>query len=154
MRIQRSILLLSRVFLFVLLFSCSASRKAVPSQIGLLPLDGYSYNYSGTESVTDTVFRVIQDEAGFNASFQTNYSTVRRPAFNGQTVVAIVMKSMPATPLHFSRAEVVGKAINVYAQPCTTCNRSNVVAATIPNVGNAQTVRFFINGERKASLKL
>lgn len=154
MRILRSILLLSILPLFVLLFSCSASRKAVASQIGLLPLDGYSYNYSNSEREADTLFRVIRDEALFNNSFHTSNSTARRPAFSGQTVVAIVMKSTPAIPLRFSRAEVVGKEVNVYTQPCTACGNSKVLAATIPNVGNAHTIRFFINGENKASLRL
>jgi hypothetical protein len=152
MHSQRSLLFLSFFPLVLLLYSCSTSRQAIPSQIGLLPLDGYRYTYSGSEA--DTLFRVIREETIFNASFQPNNATVRRPAFNGQTVVVLVTKSIPTAPLHFSRAEVVGKEINVYAQPCTTCDRSAVVAATIPNVSSAHNVRLFINGENKASVKL
>lgn len=140
--------------LSLLLFSCGSTRPLVPSQIGLLPLEGYSYRYAPGEGEPDTLFRVIRDEALFNASFVASNAGVRRPAFSGQTVVALVMRSVPATALHFSRAAVVGKQINVYAQPCAACTKSNVVAATIPNVGHAQTVRFYIDGESRASLAL
>ncbi len=145
---------LSFFSLVVFLFSCGSSRPVLPSQIGLMPLEGYRYRYAPGESEPDTLFRVVREEASFNASFEASNATVRRPGFNGQTVIAIVMKSVPATALHFSRAEIVGKEINVYAQPCATCTRSNVVAATIPNVGNAQTVRFFVDGVSRASLEL
>ena len=140
------------VVLSFLLFSCSTTRHPVPSRIGLLPLD--AYNYSGSNLEADTVFRVFRNETVFNATFAATNTAARRPAFQGQTVVAIIMKSAPVTPLHFSRAEVAGKVINIYAQPCTGCSSSRVVMATIPNVNDARSVQFFINEESKARLEL
>lgn len=137
--------------LTLLQFACSSTRQAVPSQIGLLPLDGYEF--TAGNPVTDTAYRVIRSEADFDASFRAAASA-RRPAFHGQTVVAIVLKTAPSTPLHFSRAEKEGRMINVYAQTCTECSSSRAVMATIPTVGDARSVRFFINGENKAVLGL
>ncbi|HEV7333415.1 MAG TPA: hypothetical protein VGN63_20440 [Flavisolibacter sp.] len=136
----------------ILQYACSGTRNAMPSKIGLLPLE--AYDYTGSNPEADTVFRVIQNEIMFDASFRATSASARQPAFQGQTVVAIVMRAAPPTPLHFSRAEVSGTAINVYAETCTGCDRTRAVVATIPNVGNVRLVRFFIGGESKASINL
>ena len=147
-----SVLVLSTVIF--LLFACSSSRQASPSRIGLVPLGAYSFQ--GDDLVMDTVYRIIQNEDLFNAGFSAANASARRPGFDGQMVVAIIMKTAPATPLRFTGADVSGNVVNVYAQPCTgdDCENSRAVLATIPKVGNARTVQFFVNGERKASLSL
>ncbi|HEY1021441.1 MAG TPA: hypothetical protein VGE06_03980 [Flavisolibacter sp.] len=139
------------VFAF-LQYACSSTRQTVPSPIGLLPLD--AYEYSGSILATDTVYRIIRNDADFDAAFQASSASVRRPAFYGQTVVAILLKTTPSVPLQFSRAEKQGKVVNVYAQTCSGCSSSRVVLATIPNVGDARSVRFFVNGEPRTTLGL
>lgn len=136
----------------VVQFACSTTRQTIPSPIGLLPLDGYEY--SASTLATDTVYRIIRNEADFDAAFRAASASVRRPAFQGQTVVAFLLKTAPSMPLQFSRAEKQGKVVNVYAQTCSGCSGGRAVLATIPNVGDARSVRFFVNGELKTNLDL
>lgn len=141
------------IAVFALLqYACSSTRQTVASPIGLLPLD--AYEYSGSILAADTVYRIIRNDADFDATFKAVSASVRRPAFNGQTVVSILLKTAPSVPLQFSRAENQGKVVNVYAQTCSGCSNSRAVLATIPNVGDARSIRFFVNGELKTSLNL
>jgi hypothetical protein len=144
---------MAMLFFTSLLFACSSSRTATSSQIGLLPLE--SYNYTGESLTADTMYRVIRSEDVFTANFNAADAAARKPGFSGQTVVAILMKAA-ATPLKFTRAEVAGRIINVYAQTCSgaDCPSRSAVLATIPKVGSARAVQFFINGESKARLDL
>ncbi|MDQ3277361.1 MAG: hypothetical protein M3Q06_03485, partial [Bacteroidota bacterium] len=115
-----------------------------------------AYDFIGSEPAADTVYRVIRSEAVFNEIFRATDASARRPGFSGQTVVAILLKEAPAIPLQFTKAEVAGYIIHVYAQPCSSnnCGSSRVVLATIPNVGSARSVRFFVGGESKAVVTL
>ena len=131
---------------FIYLLSCSGTRSRTPSAIGLLPLEGYQP--APTVLTTDTSYRVFRSEEAFNRNFAATAQGTRRPAFEGQAVVAILLKAAPAVPLRFERAEVVGTAIHVFAQACTQpdCIAGQAVLATIPNVGRAREVQFFVDG--------
>jgi hypothetical protein len=135
------------------LFSCTAQRNSTPSAIGLVPLQDYRYAMNSLP--TDTVYSIYKSEETFNSQFAASSAAVRRPGFDGQWVVAIVLPTETATPLRFERAEVVGKTVNVYAQTCTdaACRNSPAILATIPKVGSALAVRFFINGEQKKAVE-
>ena len=92
---------------------------------------------------------VLTNQSDFDAAFGITTSgniNITYPSFNGQTVVACV--AQPTTnkvTIHFEKAEVVGKEINVY---CTTSETGEqlknaeipVALATVPKVMNATRV--------------
>jgi hypothetical protein len=129
--------------------ACTSSRIKNPSAIGIVPL--LQYNAQNVLPNKDTTYQVIQDAPTFRASF-TASSTARQPNFDGQMVVVVLTKQLPLQAFRFTRAEVAGKTINVYAQNCqrdtdSSCEKNTVVMAAIPKVGNARSVRFFVNNE-------
>ncbi|GAA4737324.1 hypothetical protein GCM10023229_15080 [Flavisolibacter ginsenosidimutans] len=122
-----------------------------PSAIGIVPLLQYSAQNVSVKA--DTTYQVIQDATTFHASFAAS-STARKPNFDGQMVVTILTKQLPSQAFRFTRAEVAGKTVNVYAQSCqrdadSTCEKSSVVMAAIPKVGSARSVQFFVNNQPK-----
>jgi hypothetical protein len=129
--------------------ACTSSRMKNLSSIGIVPLLQYSARNLSLKS--DTTYQVIQDTLTFRASF-TAAARARKPNFDGQVVVAILTKQLPSQAFRFTRAEVAGKTINVYAQNCqrdtdSTCEKNSIVLAAIPKVGNARSVHFFVNNE-------
>jgi len=129
------------------LISCSTAQKT-PSRIGLVPLEFY---VSRQAPPADTSYTVYRSEALFNAAFQPGTAS-RRPDFNGQTAVAIVLPATPsAMALRFDRAEIVGNTMHVYAQSCTAGSDAGCIAtpgilATTPRSGNVKSVNFWVNG--------
>ena len=137
----------------LLLFSCGTVQNQTPSRIGLSPLPNYSP--APGRFTTDTTFSVYKASADFSGDFSPAAAETRRPDFNGQMVVAMVVRNAAQTALQFDRAEVVGKTINVYAQTCRSqdCPAGPALVATIPKVSEATTVRFFINGESRSEVR-
>jgi hypothetical protein len=138
----------------VLLFSCGTVQNQTPSRIGLSPLQNYSP--APGHFTTDTTFSVYKTSADFSGDFSPAAAEARHPDFNGQMVMAIVVRSAAQPALQFDRAEVAGKTINVYAQTCGSqkCPAGPALLATIPRVGDARAVRFFINGENRREVQL
>lgn len=118
-----------------------------------MSLEGYRFKQ--TDMTADTTYTVYQREETFNSQFAASGDAVRRPGFDGQWVVAILLPAV-TTPLRFERAEMAGRTVNVYAQTCTgtDCSNTPSILATVPKAGNARSVRFFINGERKHEVQL
>lgn len=139
---------------FVLLLAgCEASRPSSPSPIGLVPL----LNYSATTAAPDTAYRVVRTDHELNA-LMTPAAGVVRPDFGGQVAVAIVLPEAAGQGLKFLRAEYVGTRVHVYAETCASgdagCTANRLVAATVPKVGSARTVAFFVNGTVRNEVKL
>jgi hypothetical protein len=135
----------------VFLFSCSVSRNQTPSRIGLVPLKNYSLANNNT--LQDTSYMAIQNEA----TFANTFTGPEKLDLYGKTAVAIVLTN-PAS-LQFDSAEYSGSNVNVYAQSCSTatqppCVTGKVFLATIPKVGGAKTVHFFINNNKRSSVQL
>ena len=138
------------IFASVIL-SCSVSRNQTPSRIGLVPMKNYSLVNNNT--VQDTTYMAIQNTTVFSNTF-TGPETLD---LYGKTAVAIVLKN-PAS-LQFDSADYVGTNVNVYATTCNpatepNCSTGQVFLATVPKVGNAKTVHFFINNVRRSSVQL
>jgi hypothetical protein len=138
-----------------ILVSCASGRNAAPAQIGISPLEPYRPNTS--QSVTDTIYKVVTSQEDFNNSFVAVTGTAKQPAFNGQTVVAVLLKD--ASSLRFERAEFTGPTINVYVQSCNAattsdCRSGTLFLAAIPKVGSAKRVQFFVNGSNRRTMSL
>lgn len=145
-------------FILLTLAGCTSVKETTPSRIGLVSL--HHYNLKTGSNVTDTVYRVIQNEDAFNSVLEGATPEVKRPDFNGQMVVAILLKpSTEQTPLLFEKAETVRSTMNVYAQTCSPgmqegCTSANAIVATTPKVGSVKRVEFFINGASKRIVNL
>lgn len=149
---KRSTIVCLLLLLFVCLYSCVSSRNAEPSRIGVLPL--LHYSLSNAQLLNDTTYRVSRTSEEFSADFASSISNSRRPDFSSQMVVAVLLKDANRAGLHFDKAEIVGRTINIYMQSCTspnepTCMTGSLVMATIPKVGNANKVAFFVNGNSR-----
>jgi hypothetical protein len=137
------------------LLACSASRNQAPSAIGLVPLSNYeTVNDDITE---DTTYHVFQNDAGLAAVVRATGTDAKKPSFNGQIAVALFTKA--PSLLQFERAGFIGDQIHVYIRSCTPssqpgCNTNKVFLATLPKVGNARSVQFFVNSEAKAIVDL
>jgi len=134
-----------------LLFSCSSSRNQTPSRIGLVPLKNYSLVNDNPPQ--DTTYMAIQNET----EFANTFTGTEKLDLYGKTAVAIVLKN--AASLQFDSAGYIGSTVNVYAQTCSAtaqpqCATSKVFLATVPKVGSARTVQFFINNNKRGSVKL
>jgi len=150
MRKQTVTILLIASFVTGLL-SCASSRNAEPSRIGIMPLA--EYKVAATQLTADTAYRVLRSNEDFNATFAPSISNARRPDFNSQIVVALLLKEAN-TGLQFSKAEIVEKTVNIYVESCTSstdegCMKGSVVMATIPKAGNVNKVAFYINGSSR-----
>ncbi|RYZ28905.1 MAG: hypothetical protein EOO10_08000 [Chitinophagaceae bacterium] len=133
------------------LFSCSISRNQTPSRIGLVALKNYSL--VNPNSVQDTAYMAIQNETDFSSTF----TGAEKLDLYGKTAVAIILKNDAS--LKFDSADYIGSSVNVYAQTCSAasqpqCATGKVFLATIPKVGSAKTVHFFINNNKLGSIKL
>jgi hypothetical protein len=127
--------------------ACSTGRNSSPSRIGIVPLSQYSL--AAGQTVTDTTYKVFTNEADFNATIVSSGMDIRRPDFNGQTAIAILLPFSSA--MQFDSAEVVNRSIYVYAWSCTpasspNCTTGSLFVASVPKVGSATKIQFFING--------
>jgi hypothetical protein len=137
------------------LFSCSASRNQTASAIGLVPLSDYAIVNNNT--VDDTTYRVTQSEANFISAVKTISANAKKPSFDGQVVIALFTK--PSSALQFEKSEFTGNRVHVYLRSCIPssqpdCSSNRLFMATIPKVGNARRVQFFVNNEAKAIVDL
>ena len=140
--------------IIIVFAACSVVQSKTPNRIGLVPLGQYSL--VNKNLAQDTSYMVIQNEAEFGNTFVTSAGT-HKPDLSGKTAVAIVVKN--ASSLQFDSADYVGTRINVYAKTCSpgsnaTCNSGNVFLATIPKVGSAKSVQFFINNSSRGTVSL
>ncbi|HUC80787.1 MAG TPA: hypothetical protein VMR70_07715 [Flavisolibacter sp.] len=134
------------------LLSCSASRNATLSTIGLVPLADYTIT---NNAVKDTVYRVVRNDADFDALVRATSANAKRPGFDGQMVVALFTEA--PSSLQFVQAGFMGKNVQVYLASCNAaqpCSTGKVFLATIPKVGSAKRIQFFINNETKATVEL
>lgn len=136
-----------------LLFACSASRNQAPAAIGIVPL--YNYAMMNGTPAKDTTYRVIESEKIFASVFSATSADVKKPSFNGQTVVAVVTQGLAS--LQFEKATFIDRTVHVYLQGCTPapqsgCSTNRFFLAAIPKVGNARSVQFFINREAKSTV--
>lgn len=146
----------SHTLIFVLaasfLVACSASRNATLSTIGLVPLADYT---TTNITVKDTAYRVVPNDTDFDALVRATSANAKRPGFDGQMVVALFTEA--PSSLQFVQAGFMGKNVQVYLASCNAaqpCSTSKVFLATIPKVGSAKRVQFFINNETKATIDL
>ncbi len=147
--------------ILMLTISCSTNQHInTASSIGLVNLENYAAKTTANLSY-DLNYMVITNQSDFDASFGIATSgniNITYPSFNGQTVVAcIAQPSTNPVTIHFEKAEVIGKEMNVY---CTTNKSSEqlknatvpVAIATVPKVLNVTKVVFYTNGEKVTSM--
>jgi hypothetical protein len=143
------------IFCFaVFLISCSVSRNQTPSRIGLVQLKNYSLVNNNT--LQDTSYMAIQNETTFTNTFTASAGTDKLDLY-GKTAVAIVLKN--SALLQFDSADYIGANVNVYVQSCNSasqpnCTTGKLFLATIPKVGSAKTVHFFVNNNKRSSVQL
>jgi hypothetical protein len=142
----------SSLFIFI---ACSVTRNQTPSVVGLVPLQGYSA--VGNKTVQDTTYMAIQNENDFANAFSSSTAGVKKPDFNSQIVVALLLKS-PAS-MRFQGADYIGSQINIRLQSCNAptlpdCNTSSLFLATIPKVGNGKRVQFIIDSTARGNVNL
>jgi hypothetical protein len=148
------------VTILILAISCSTNQHMnTASSIGLANLENYAAKTTANLPY-DFNYMVITNQSDFDATFGIATSgniNITYPSFNGQTVVAcIAQPSTNLVTIHFEKAEVIGKEMNVY---CTTSKSSEqlnnatvpVAIATVPKVLNVTKVVFYTNGEKITS---
>src|SRR5688572_12278800 len=88
----------------IIVTSCSSSRTAAPSAIGIMPLT--QYTLKSFDQVTDTTWMAFTNQAQFDAVFNSTAPDAKRPDFTAQTVVAMILKTPPSTPMTFEKMEI------------------------------------------------
>lgn len=137
------------------LFACTANRMITQAPIGILPLLDYTAVNQGM--LKDTSLAVYNNEASFSAAFTATSPSARKPTFGGQLAVAVSLKA-PST-LYFERATKGGSKIFIYLKSCESvsqpsCQTGQYFLATVPKVGDAESVEFLINDEMKGRVDL
>src|SRR4051794_34659714 len=147
------------VTILILAISCTTNQHISASSIGLVNLQNFAAK-STADLPYSFNYMVLTNQSDFDATFGIATSgniNITYPSFNRQTVVACVAQpSTKRVNIHFDKAEVVGKEINIY---CTTSETGEqlknatvpVAVATVPKVLNATRVVFYTNGEKVTS---
>jgi hypothetical protein len=117
------------------------------------------YNLKSFDQVTDTTWMAFTNQAQFDAVFNSMAPDAKKPDFNAQTVVAMILKNAPSTPMAFEKMEIAGNTLNVYAATCltptqTNCTQNQVIMAATAKSGNVKRVQFFMNGVSKRTIGL
>ena len=141
----------------IVVTSCSSTRTSAPSAIGIMPLT--QFTLKSFDQVTDTTWMAFTNQVQFDAVFNSTAPDAKRPDFNAQTVVAMILKSAPSTPMTFEKMEIAGNSLNVYAATCltptqTNCTQNQVIMAATAKSGNVKRVQFFMNGVAKRTIGL
>jgi len=141
----------------IVVTACSSTRTPTPTAIGIMPLT--QYTLKSFDQVTDTTWMAFTNQTEFDAVFNATGPGAKRPDFNAQTVVALILKNAPASPLTFEKLEVAGNTLNVYAATCltptqTNCIQNQVIMAATAKSGNVKRVQFFMNGVNKRTIGL
>ena len=139
-------------FFIIAVLSCVSSRNAEPSRIGIVPLHQFKANEASLNA--DTLYKVTRNAEEFDASFTSLVGTNTRPDFHAQMAVAMLLKNATTAGLQFEKAEVEGSTVNIYLRSCAgtateNCLKGNALIATIPKVGSAKKVRFFVNNSTR-----
>ena len=146
-------------FLFILAYACSSSKKA-PSPIGLVTLRNYAIN--DNLNFSDEVnFKIFTNSADFLTTFHMTKSTpatVVIPDFNGQSVVAVILK--PTTKVQsvsIDNAEISNADLNIYYSIVDTTSWSTfkhieAVAATVPKSLDVKQVNFYNRNIKEKTL--
>jgi hypothetical protein len=151
---------MKKLFTFVsmvmLAISCNTNKSISTSAIGLVNLENF-FAKSAIDLPYNYNYMVITNQSDFDATFGISKSgniNIHYPGFSGQTVVACVAQpTKNQVIMHFEKAEIAGKEINVY---CSTIERKAelenttipVAIATVPKVLNVTKVNFYTNGEK------
>jgi len=140
----------SLFFLFILAYACSSSKKTA-SQIGIVTLKNYKIN--DNLNFSDEVnFKIFTNRENFLSTFHMTKSTpatVVIPDFNGQSVVAVILK--PTTKVQsvtIDKAEILNANLNIYysivdTTAWSTFQHTEAVAATVPKSLDVKQVNFY-----------
>ena len=135
--------------------ACTVNRHITPSSIGLVRLQGFSPAIQ--TNIQDTMFQVYRNDAEFASAFTASSASTKKPDFNGQMAIAVITKA--ASSIFFDKAEVAGNTVNLYLQSCTPsvqspCQPGNLFLATIPKVGSAKNIAFYVDSVIKYTFRL
>ena len=139
------------------IISCSSTRTVTASPIGMMPLT--QYTLKSFDQVTDTTWMAFTNQTQFDAVFNATAPDAKRPDFSAQTVVAMILKKAPTTPMAIEKLETAGNTLNVYAATClsatqTNCTQNQVIMAATAKSGNIKRVQFFMNGVSRRTVDL
>lgn len=131
--------------------SCNSAKNITASSIGLVPLDNYFVKNNVTLT-DDTTYQAITNNATFENNFgvaKTMDNKIITPDFNGQTVVAVILKpTNKNVSVKLLKATLDGKDLNVYYSITNngadlTYTQTPAAVATVPKALDAKNVNFF-----------
>ncbi|TXJ29825.1 MAG: hypothetical protein E6Q24_01035 [Chitinophagaceae bacterium] len=134
----------------VLLSACTANRVTNASRIGLVPLSNYFVK--NTVALPDEYnYKVSVNQPDFDQTFgvaATMNSSITKPDFSGQMVVAVMGKaSSQQQEISFDRATIGGKDLNVYYNVKKGSEQSYtstaLALATVPKSGSVKRANFY-----------
>ena len=143
---------------FFLISACSSSNPARAYEIGLLNLPGYAPVSRPGPPASEHM--VITTESAFTPRFTaaaSDTSSLRKPEFSGQMVVAVVYRQDTVTQVLLDRATISGNTLNIYYHLATSSYATSagaVTLATVPKSGNVKQARFFRNEKEVATAEL
>ena len=151
---RKTIFLLFTITTLVLFIcSCTTSKNQTANRIGLVAVNGYTLR--NQEISQDTTFILARNESELSNQF-TATGTEKLDMY-GKTAVAIALKNPAA--LQFDGADFSGDRIRVYVKTCEAATQPNclpgkIFLATVPKVGSAKSVQFYINNHLSGQVQL
>ena len=133
------------------MLSCNNTKNITASSIGLVPLDNYFVKNNVTLT-DDTTYEAITSNVTFENNFgvaKTMDNKIITPDFNGQTVVAVILKpTNKNVSVKLLKATLAGKDLNIYYSISNngadlTYTQTPTAVATVPRTIGAKNVNFF-----------
>ena len=133
------------------MLSCNNTKNITASSIGLVPLDNYFVKNNVTLT-DDTTYEAITSNVTFENNFgvaKTMDNKIITPDFNGQTVVAVILKpTNKNVSVKLLKATLAGKDLNIYYSISNngadlTYTQTPTAIATVPRALDAKNVNFF-----------
>lgn len=148
---MRNVLFL--VLITAVISACGASRYSTPSTVGLVPLENYFVPLNNGMD-TGYTYKVISNRDEFDKIIKTGSSAgneIRKPDFNGQTVVAVIHNTGPnrRKDIVMDGAAIGGSQMNVYyhvkgtAVSTVTTFNPGLGLATVPKASSVKQVSFY-----------
>ena len=142
---------LAFLIVIIVMLSCNNTKNIAASSIGLVPLDNYFVKNNVTLT-DDTTYEAITSNVTFENNFgvaKTMDNKIITPDFNGQTVVAVILKpTNKNVSVKLLKATLAGKDLNIYYSISNngadlTYTQTPTAIATVPRALDAKNVNFF-----------
>lgn len=138
------------ICILVLLAGCGNSKYVTPSEVGLVPLQGY-FVKNNVLLQEEFNYLVITNKGDFDNIFgiaATGNSKIIKPDFSGQVVLAIAGKSSETKKTIWIERAVIGdKEMNVYFSTASggvqTFSSTSLSLAAVPRSRSVRKVNFY-----------